>query len=70
LIAALEGNLGIALLASASRIDNGSRQRLITRRLAVEPQPIEVAAGVRGDNATSAQVLAFIEELKQAALES
>jgi LysR family transcriptional regulator, benzoate and cis,cis-muconate-responsive activator of ben and cat genes len=70
LIAALEGNLGIALLASASRIDQGSRQRLITRRLAIEPQPIEVAAGVRGDSVTSAQVLAFIEELKQAALES
>lgn len=68
LMAALEGNLGIALLATSSRIDRG--QRLITRPLADEPSRIEVAAGVPGDTTTTAQVLAFIEELKQAAAES
>lgn len=70
LTAALEGNLGIALLAKSSRIDAGQRQRLITRPLASEPRPIEVAAGVPADVPTSDQVLAFIEELKQAADES
>ncbi len=67
LTAALEGNLGIALLAESSPIDQGRRQRLITRPLAVEPGRIEVAAGVSADSNTSAQLLEFIEELKLAA---
>lgn len=67
LTAALEGNLGIALLAESSRIDRGQKQRLVTRPLAEEPRRIEVAAGVSAATATSAQVLAFIEELKHAA---
>lgn len=70
LTAALEGNLGIALLATTSMIDRGQRQRLVTRPLAVEPARIEVAAGIPGDAQTPPQVLAFIEELKQAARES
>ncbi|MEX1114982.1 MAG: hypothetical protein WEB53_07015 [Akkermansiaceae bacterium] len=37
LIAALEGNLGIALLATSNPIDRGQRQRLTTRPMAVEP---------------------------------
>jgi DNA-binding transcriptional LysR family regulator len=70
LTAALEGNLGIALLAKSSRMNHGQKQRLISRPLAEEPRPIEVAAGVSAETPTSAQVLAFIEELKQAAGES
>ncbi len=70
LTAALEGNLGIALLSTGSGIERGHRQRLVTRPLAVEPQPIEVAAGVSAEANTSAQVLAFIEELRHAAGES
>ena len=70
LTAALEGNLGIALLATSSRIDNGQRHRLITRPLAEEPSRIEVAAGISADASNASQVLAFIEELKQAAGES
>jgi len=70
LTAALEGNLGIALLAKSSRMNHGPKQRLISRSLAEEPRPIEVAAGVSAETPTSAQVLAFIEELKQAAGES
>ena len=70
LTAALESNLGIALLATGSGIERGRRQRLVTRPLAVEPQRIEVAAGVAAEANTSAQVLAFIEELKHAAGES
>jgi DNA-binding transcriptional LysR family regulator len=70
LTAALEGNLGIALLATSSRMNQGQKQRLIARPLAEEPRPIEVAAGVSAETPTSAQVLAFIEELKTAASES
>ncbi|NQX02096.1 LysR family transcriptional regulator [bacterium] len=67
LTAALEGNLGIALLAESSSIGNGRKQRLITRPLAQEPQRIEVAAGVSAETTTSPQLLEFIEELKLAA---
>lgn len=67
LTAALEGNLGIALLADSSSLGNGRKQRLITRPLAQEPQRIEVAAGVSAEIPTSAQLLEFIEELKLAA---
>jgi DNA-binding transcriptional LysR family regulator len=70
LTAALEGNLGIALLATSSRLNHGQKQRLISRPLAESPRPIEVAAGVSAEMPTSAQVLAFIEELRQAASES
>lgn len=70
LTAALEGNLGIALLATSSRLNHGQKQRLISRPLAESPRPIEVAAGVSAEMPASAQVLAFIEELRQAASES
>ena len=70
LTAALEGNLGIALLATSSPIDRGQRQRLISRPLAQEPSPIEVAAGISTDSSTAPQILAFVEELKRAAAES
>jgi len=70
LTAALEGNLGIALLATSSPIDRGQRQRLISRPLAEEPSPIEVAAGISTDLSTAPQILAFVEELKRAAAES
>jgi LysR family transcriptional regulator, benzoate and cis,cis-muconate-responsive activator of ben and cat genes len=68
LTAALEGNLGIALLAESSPIDQHRRQRLISRPLAVEPARIEVAAGISAEGNTSAQLLEFIEELKLAAM--
>lgn len=67
LTAALEGNLGIALLAETSRIDRSQKQRLISRPLSLMPSLIEVAAGVSSESKCSVQVLAFIEELKQAA---
>lgn len=70
LTAALEGNLGIALLATSSPIDRGQRHRLITRPLAQQPPAIEVAAGIPADPTNAPQVLAFIEELKRAAGES
>jgi LysR family transcriptional regulator, benzoate and cis,cis-muconate-responsive activator of ben and cat genes len=67
LVAALEGNMGIALLAESSSMHWGQRQRLISRPLSDAPQRIEVAAGVSSEQPTSAQLLAFIEELKKAA---
>ncbi len=70
LTAALEGNLGIALLVTSIRIDGGPRQRLVARPLEENPEKIEVAAGIPADAASAPQVLAFIEELKQAAAES
>jgi DNA-binding transcriptional LysR family regulator len=70
LTAALEGNLGIALLATSSAIHHGQRRRLETRPLAVEPEAIEVAAGCAADHEISAQVQAFIEELRRAAKEA
>ncbi len=70
LTAALEGNLGIALLSESSKIDRGQKQLLISRPLAVEPARIEVAAGISTGSEASGQLLSFIEELKQAASES
>ncbi len=67
LIAALEGNMGIALLSESSRIDPSQRQRLTARPLGEGPGRIEVAAGVQADQETPLQVMAFIAELKQAA---
>ncbi len=67
LTAALEGNLGVALLSTSSPIDRGQRQRLVSRHLESEPRPIGVSAGVSLEGETPAQVLAFIEELKRAA---
>ncbi|MES2659055.1 MAG: LysR family transcriptional regulator [Verrucomicrobiota bacterium] len=67
LTAALEGNLGIAILSESSEIDRGRKQRLISRALAEEPHRIEVAAGVSSEGKISDQLMAFIEELKRAA---
>lgn len=70
LTAALEGNLGIALLAESSPIDQGRKSRLISRPLALEPQRIEVAAGLSSESQTSSQLLEFVEELILAARSS
>ena len=67
LTAALEGNLGMALLAESSPINRGQRQTLVSRPLTGSPVPIEVAAGIATASEPTAQLLAFIEELKQAA---
>lgn len=70
LTAALEGNLGIALLAESSPIDRGRRSRLISKPMTEEPPRIEVAAGVSTAKDASAPILAFIEELRIAAKDS
>jgi len=70
LTAALEGNLGIAILSKSSEFDRSRRQRLISRPLTKQPVPIEVAAGISTAAPASSQLLAFIEELKHAAGET
>ena len=70
LTAALEGRLGIALLSESSEIDRSGKQRLVARPLTIEPKRIEVAAGISTEGEASAQLMAFIEELKRAASEA
>jgi LysR family transcriptional regulator, benzoate and cis,cis-muconate-responsive activator of ben and cat genes len=70
LTAALEGGLGIALLAESSGIDRGQRGRLVAKFLSEEPEPIAVAAGISASDEASPQLQTFIEELRKAARES
>jgi|GEM_PF-867199 len=65
LLAALAGNLGIAFLSESSEIERVYRQSLVSMTIDNEPARIEVAAGYLPGR-TPPQVLAFIEELKQA----
>jgi DNA-binding transcriptional LysR family regulator len=67
LMAALEGNLGIALLAVSIPIDRDGKGRLTARPLENEPTTITVATGVSSERPQPTHVLAFIEELKTAA---
>ncbi|MCP5546764.1 MAG: LysR family transcriptional regulator [Akkermansiaceae bacterium] len=67
LIAAIEANLGIALLAESSHPDPTGRGRLTSRPLRESPAPIKVAAGLPTARETEPPVLAFVEELKAAA---
>jgi DNA-binding transcriptional LysR family regulator len=67
LLSALEAGLGVALLSDSISIDRGQREALVSRPLEKEPGCIVVAAGVQADQPCRPSVLAFIEELKQAA---
>lgn len=67
LLAALEAGLGVALLSDSISIDRGQREALVGRPIENEPGSIVVAAGVAADQPCRPSVLAFIEELKQAA---
>ncbi len=67
LVAAVEANLGIALLAESSPVPHGHHRHLVIRRLTREPPRIRVSAGLPPGTAASAKLLSFIEELKQAA---
>lgn len=70
LAAALEGGLGIALLAESSGIDRGPRGRVVARSIAEEPTPIAVAAGISATHEASPQLQTFIEELRKSAQET
>lgn len=64
LVAAVEANLGCAIVADTTRFGSDSTERI--RLLSIDPpmEPIRVAAGVAARQATPDHVLAFIEELK------
>jgi len=67
LLSALEAGLGVALLSENIAIGKGRRDALTGIPLSKEPAKIVVAAGVMADQPCRPSVLAFIEELKQAA---
>ncbi len=67
LLSALEAGLGVALLSENIPIGKGSRESLVGIPLEKDPGKILVAAGVLADQPCRPSVLAFIEELKQAA---
>jgi DNA-binding transcriptional LysR family regulator len=62
LAAAIEANLGVAILADTTRVDPG---RMVTRPMDVQPEPIPVAAGIPAGHPSGPHILEFIEELKQ-----
>lgn len=62
LIAAVEANLGVAVLAETTRFASGPGIRIPLRP---QPAAIPVAAGVRADHQPPPHVLAFIEELRR-----
>lgn len=70
LLSGLEAGLGVALLAENVSLGNGRRDCLAGIPLLKQPDKIIVAAGVLMDQPCRPSVLAFIEELKQAANET
>lgn len=63
LAAAVEANLGCAIVAQTSRIAGESSGRIVTRVLNPQPQAIIVAAGASARHATPDHVRAFISEM-------
>jgi DNA-binding transcriptional LysR family regulator len=63
--AAIEGGLGVALVAEMTRF--GATSRTVTRPLDPQPGKLVVAAGLPEKVEPSKWALAFVEELKQAA---
>jgi DNA-binding transcriptional LysR family regulator len=70
LAAAVEANLGIAIIAETSLLVRDSSFRVRSLAMFPAPAPIVVAAGVAGRHTPPPHVLAFIEELKRHAEES
>jgi DNA-binding transcriptional LysR family regulator len=64
LAAAVEANLGVAIVAETSRLVRDEDPRVVSLPMAPEPEPITVAAGVPARHAAPDHVLAFIEELR------
>lgn len=64
LTAAVEANLGCAIIAETSRVVRDGDKRLLCQPMAPQPQPIIIAAGVVARYAPPRHVLAFIEEMK------
>jgi DNA-binding transcriptional LysR family regulator len=66
LLTALEGGMGVALVAAADRI--GESELLVLREIDPSPPAVCVAAGTRAGGERSALTEVFIEELKDASL--
>jgi len=64
LAAAVEANLGSAIVAETSRLVRDGQSRMVALRMEPQPEPIKVAAGVSTRHAPPLHVLAFIEEMK------
>jgi DNA-binding transcriptional LysR family regulator len=64
LTAAIEANMGCAIIAETSRMVREEDGRVLTRRLTPQPEPLRIAAGVAARAPTPDHVLAFIEEMK------
>lgn len=64
LAAAVEANLGCAIIAETSRLVRDGDERVLSRPLDPQPEPITIAAGVVARHAPPPHVLAFIEEMK------
>lgn len=64
LAAAVEANLGCAIIAETSRLVRDDDKRVLTRPMNPQPEPIIIAAGVVARAAPPSHVLAFVEEMK------
>lgn len=64
LAAAVEANLGSAIVAETSRLVRDDDPRVVSLAMEQPPEPIAVAAGVSSRHAAPPHVLAFIEEMK------
>jgi len=64
LTAAVEANLGCAVIAETSRLMREDNPCMVTRPIHPQPEPLTIAAGVATRNAPPPHVLAFIEEIK------
>jgi DNA-binding transcriptional LysR family regulator len=64
LAAAVEANLGSAIVADTSRLVRDADVRIVTLPMKPQPEPITVAAGVPARHTPPPHVLAFIEEMK------
>ncbi len=64
LLAAIEANLGCAIVAESGRLIRDGDPRLLTLPMEPQPEKIVVAAGIHARNPPPAHVRAFIEEMK------
>lgn len=64
LTAAVEANLGCAIIAETLRLMRDDNPCMVTRPIKPQPEPIIIAAGVTTRHAPPPHVLAFIEEIK------
>ncbi len=64
LAAAVEANLGCAIIAETSRLVRDDDMRVLTRLIHPQPAPIVISAGGLARDTPPPHVLVFIEEMK------